>query len=957
PAVSWEEGTGDRTRAAADGPFHVGRRRRQNTTLAGAHRAVAPRVRTPNPVLRVARVRGPAGPTAARSRRSTRYRSRAPPCAPRGYRPLGRYSPAGASLPVRCSFGCAAADAKASRFSSATTPSLRLQPTNHPASSPPASPRSVLHLSSVSSDAFFLPSPPPSSLNTTLCPIIRSLPTPDSAPSILPAPPPAPAPNQTPDPPARLLFGTPGTDADIVAGGAPLARGRAALDRRLLAASPCAFASIRRPQVGLPAFLALRLPFVSTTFSLLSLRPGPRRSHPIATGTEAPRRPTSSSPARRILRRPSRPRVLTATMGRRKIEIKAIKDDRNRSVTFLKRKGGLFKKAHELSVLCSVDVAVFIFGNNKKLYEYSSSDMHDLIARHQRHGGINEHKGPSDFNGGHDEDEDEDGDATPPRPPEAGVEPQMMPPQFHSQQPPFSQILRHHTPSASPPVANGVPFQGHATHHHPRGATPQPPVASRPSSRNDGRRLGPGAAPQSVGPHGPHGPHPGITYIPTPPIYNPPANQPGMMPQHGGQYSYPPQHQPYMEDRRPPAPMGYATQPPPNPLPVTARMVPSPPRTNNLPPHPAPHMSPPPPHPGHERRPLDAQPPPLVEPRTESSDRPQPPLLNTDAAIKKLPQRKSHSIFTPIEENRSILSQHLASFAAEPQAAKGESGQPAGANRSRSADPGASRDGAAASPRAKRSSTQSSHDKGRNPSVSSGPESAFTPPSRSSSLKPGGPIGGPRPRGPRLTVQIPDGGSEPGSATGESNSPHNRSAVTPTHAPQRHGSHSSVVLPPPSPSASALLSAGATGPPNPFARPPPQQTVNGDTPVTALPSRFLNNELLPSPSSFYPDWNFRGGDGNTLPSPLNFATPVVGSGPSFLRDDGHRSPGNNNNNNNNNNNGGAAATSAAPANGGSHAGSNQSGPMKRKSPDYGPGGQGEGHAVPLESKRLKVDYA
>jgi MADS-box transcription factor len=46
----------------------------------------------------------------------------------------------------------------------------------------------------------------------------------------------------------------------------------------------------------------------------------------------------------------------------------------------------------------------------------------------------------------------------------------------------------------------------------------------------------------------------------------------------------------------------------------------------------------------------------------------------------------------------------------------------------------------------------------------------------------------------------------------------------------------------------------------------------------------MTNELLPSPSSFYPEWNFRGGDGNTLPSPLNFATPVVGSGPSFLHD-------------------------------------------------------------------------
>jgi MADS-box transcription factor len=50
--------------------------------------------------------------------------------------------------------------------------------------------------------------------------------------------------------------------------------------------------------------------------------------------------------------------------------------------TFLKRKGGLFKKAHELSVLCSVDVAVFIFGSNKKLYEYSSCDMREMIHRY-----------------------------------------------------------------------------------------------------------------------------------------------------------------------------------------------------------------------------------------------------------------------------------------------------------------------------------------------------------------------------------------------------------------------------------------------------------------------------------------------------------------------------------------------------------------------------------------------
>lgn len=68
-----------------------------------------------------------------------------------------------------------------------------------------------------------------------------------------------------------------------------------------------------------------------------------------------------------------------------------------------------------------------------------------------------------------------------------------------------------------------------------------------------------------------------------------------------------------------------------------------------------------------------------------------------------------------------------------------------------------------------------------------------------------------------------------------------------------------------------------------------------DTPVSALPSRFMTNEFLPSPSSFYPDWNFRGSDSNTLPSPLNFATPVVGTGPSFLREDsGSRENGNSN---------------------------------------------------------------
>jgi MADS-box transcription factor len=34
-------------------------------------------------------------------------------------------------------------------------------------------------------------------------------------------------------------------------------------------------------------------------------------------------------------------------------------------------------------VLCSVDVAVIIFGHNKKLYEFSSGDINDTIGRYQ----------------------------------------------------------------------------------------------------------------------------------------------------------------------------------------------------------------------------------------------------------------------------------------------------------------------------------------------------------------------------------------------------------------------------------------------------------------------------------------------------------------------------------------------------------------------------------------------
>lgn len=86
-------------------------------------------------------------------------------------------------------------------------------------------------------------------------------------------------------------------------------------------------------------------------------------------------------------------------MGRRKIQIEPIADERNRTVTFVKRKAGLFKKAHELAVLCQVDLAVIIVGANSKVYEYSSTDTNELLGAYKRIDTKHETKGPEDFGG------------------------------------------------------------------------------------------------------------------------------------------------------------------------------------------------------------------------------------------------------------------------------------------------------------------------------------------------------------------------------------------------------------------------------------------------------------------------------------------------------------------------------------------------------------------------------
>ncbi|XP_052608633.1 myocyte-specific enhancer factor 2B isoform X1 [Peromyscus californicus insignis] len=69
-------------------------------------------------------------------------------------------------------------------------------------------------------------------------------------------------------------------------------------------------------------------------------------------------------------------------MGRKKIQISRILDQRNRQVTFTKRKFGLMKKAYELSVLCDCDIALIIFNSAQRLFQYASSDMDRVLLKY-----------------------------------------------------------------------------------------------------------------------------------------------------------------------------------------------------------------------------------------------------------------------------------------------------------------------------------------------------------------------------------------------------------------------------------------------------------------------------------------------------------------------------------------------------------------------------------------------
>ncbi|KAI3941543.1 hypothetical protein MKW92_037196 [Papaver armeniacum] len=73
-------------------------------------------------------------------------------------------------------------------------------------------------------------------------------------------------------------------------------------------------------------------------------------------------------------------------MGRGRVQLKRIENKINRQVTFSKRRSGLLKKAHEISVLCDAEVALIVFSTKGKLFEYSTdSGMDRILERYERY--------------------------------------------------------------------------------------------------------------------------------------------------------------------------------------------------------------------------------------------------------------------------------------------------------------------------------------------------------------------------------------------------------------------------------------------------------------------------------------------------------------------------------------------------------------------------------------------
>ncbi|KAJ3681423.1 hypothetical protein LUZ60_015912 [Juncus effusus] len=81
-------------------------------------------------------------------------------------------------------------------------------------------------------------------------------------------------------------------------------------------------------------------------------------------------------------------------MARGKVQMRRIENPVHRQVTFCKRRGGLLKKAKELSVLCDAQIGIIIFSSHGKLYELSTNGTMDaMIERYKSASGDSQSEG------------------------------------------------------------------------------------------------------------------------------------------------------------------------------------------------------------------------------------------------------------------------------------------------------------------------------------------------------------------------------------------------------------------------------------------------------------------------------------------------------------------------------------------------------------------------------------
>lgn len=75
-------------------------------------------------------------------------------------------------------------------------------------------------------------------------------------------------------------------------------------------------------------------------------------------------------------------------MGRKKIEIKLVKNIEARYVTFSKRRKGLYKKASELSILCGARVGLLGFSPSGKPFAFGSPSFQVVIDEYLHERGV-----------------------------------------------------------------------------------------------------------------------------------------------------------------------------------------------------------------------------------------------------------------------------------------------------------------------------------------------------------------------------------------------------------------------------------------------------------------------------------------------------------------------------------------------------------------------------------------